>query len=170
MKKTWLITALCVSMIALSACSDDKTKPLPVGETNSIGEIVADNGEKEQVTQEARNLFHNLINIGADKSEKEMKTIVEENLYYPAEYLKTLVDNGLSIEYGNYKKATVAHREEVLKQISKGHYIYEAYVAIDLQQDNSSETTTGYAEIKMELKERDGSLKIAKLDLRPSGE
>lgn len=170
MKKMWLITALCVSMIALSACSDDKIDPSTDQGNATSGEVVADNGEKEQVTQEARNLFHNLINIGADKSENEMKTIVEENLYYPAEYLKTLVDNNLSIEYGNYQKATVAHREEVLKQISKGHYIYEAHVAIDLQQDHSSETSTGYAEITMELKERDGSLKIARLDLKPSGE
>lgn len=170
MNKKRLVSTLCAVTFALSACSDTANNLSPGSESPPSSEAVTDNNQEEQVIHEARNLFHNLINIGANDSEEEMKEIIEENLYYPAEYLESLVDNHLTIEYGNYVKATSAHREETLKRVRKGHYVYSAHVAIDMQEDKSNQTITSYAVVNMELKEKDGSLKITKLDLRPSGE
>jgi hypothetical protein len=170
MNKKWLIIISLATLVTITGCNKEKepvVTPTIEGET---GDVVTDNNQKEEVTKEARDLFHNLINIGSDKSESEMKKIVEENVYDPAEYIKTLVDNNLSIEYGNYTKATAAHREEVLKKVGSNHYIYESYVGIDLQESKDSKAVTGYAQVTMELKKRNGSLKVLKLDLKPSGE
>lgn len=167
MKNKWFIAIACAAVLVLGACEKEAKVP---EQSDVAGEVVKDDSQKEQVIQEAHNLFHNLINIGADSSEKELKKIVEENVYNPAEYLEALVKNDLSIEYGNYSKATVAHRDEVLKKVGEGHYLYQSYAGIDMHAGRESVPVTGYAEVTMELKEKNGSLKVLKLDLQPSGE
>ena len=167
-KKMLTLSFALMSAIALAAC-ETETDPVTIGEpkTEEKGEAVV--GKEQEVVEEARNLFSNLINLEALRDESEAKTVLDETLAHPKDYLDSLKKNDIELQFGRYEKAQAAFRDETVKRLDNGNYEYHAFTTVDMYMDRGSEPISSPFEVTLEVGyDTDAkAYRIVETDIRP---
>lgn len=158
---------LVVAGLLLTACSDEQVD-FEMNTGSDLKVIEKNSNENVEITKEAERLFSNMINVGKLKSDEEVKKTIEENVYFPAEYLETLVDNDMAILEEDFFKISAVHKEGTVKKVNDKHYIFHSYATVEKQEKMDSEPIVVTTKVSMELKEKNGSYKIVRLNIKPN--
>lgn len=166
MKRKLILAAIFSTLMILTACSNDADKDI-TSSTNF--EVVKDQSqEKILAQQEAERLFNKLLNIEKYSDDKELMRTLDDTVYFPSEYLKSLSENKVFIEKGEFDRISGAHRDVVIKKAGEGHYFFNSYVTIEKRFDKESKPQSTTAKLQMELKNKEGKgYRVVRLQISP---
>lgn len=169
MKKSWIILLMLSLILVIAGCSKDATTTQDSSK-NDEPVVVQNESERNEIKKEAQNLFDQLINLEAKKSEKEALAVIDKIAVNPKEYKKSLKENKITLQTGRYIRANAAHRDDEVKKLSNGNYIYSSFTTIEMQESKDKEPISDSFVLEMEITKKDSSWKVVKLQVEPSGE